>query len=75
MTFRTCPVCGAALGPCERCDCRDGTESETRGSKEKAAPVQEHRSGKVGMGVQAQLSASSLHEDEGNCKNEPSRRT
>lgn len=75
MTFRTCPVCGAALGPCERCDCRDGTESETRGSKEKAAPVQEHRSGKVGMGLQAQLSASSLHEDEGNCKNEPSRRT
>ena len=75
MIFRTCPVCGAALDPCERCDCRDGTESETRGSKEKAAPVQEHRSGGVETGLQAQLSASSLHEDKGNCKNEPSRRT
>lgn len=68
MIFRTCPVCGAALDPCERCDCRDGTESETRGSKEKAAPVQEHRSGRVETGLQAQLSASSLHESGEECK-------
>ena len=44
MTFRTCPFCGAALDPCERCDCRDTAESE---NKEKAAPVREHRSGRV----------------------------
>ena len=72
MTFRTCPFCGAALDPCERCDCRDTAESE---NKEKAAPVREHRSGRVETGLQAQLSASSLHADKGNCKNEPSRRT
>ena len=68
--YRTCPFCGAALDPCEACDCRDGTESEPSANKEKAAPVLEHRSGKVETGWQAQLSASSLHEDGENCKNE-----
>ena len=76
MIFRTCPVCGAALDPCERCDCRDGTESEARKGKEKAAASATNTdSGKVETGLQAQFSTSSLHEDKGNCKNEPSRRT
>lgn len=45
-----------------------GTESEPSANKEKAAPVLEHRSGKVETGWQAQLSASSLHEDGEDCK-------
>lgn len=69
MIFRTCPFCGAALDPCERCDCRDGTESETRRSKEKAAvSATNTSSGRVEMGLQAQLSTSSLHESGEECK-------
>ena len=65
--YRTCPICGAYLDPCERCDCQD--------EKEAAASATNTDSGRVETGLQAQLSASSLHEDKGNCKNEPSRRT
>lgn len=36
--YRTCPLCGAALDPGERCDCQD---------KEEAAPVLEHRNGQA----------------------------
>lgn len=36
--YRTCPYCGAALDPCERCDCQD---------KKEAAPVLQHRDGRV----------------------------
>ena len=62
--YRTCPICGAALDPCERCDCLD--------EKDAAASVGRTGSGRVETGLQAQLSTSSLHEDKGNCKNEPS---
>lgn len=34
--YRPCPLCGAALDPEERCDCRN---------TEKAAPVREHQGG------------------------------
>ena len=27
MIYRTCPYCGAALDPCERCDCQDKKEA------------------------------------------------
>lgn len=62
--YRTCPICGAALDPCERCDCLD--------EKDAAASATNTDSGRVETGLQAQLSTSSLHEDKGNCKNEPS---
>ena len=42
--YRPCSVCGAALDPGERCDCR--TEKET-------APVLEHRDGQK---VESELS-------------------
>jgi len=62
--YRTCPICGAALDPCERCDCLD--------EKDAAASATNTDSGRVETGLQAQLSTASLHEDKGNCKNEPS---
>ena len=68
MIFRTCSFCGAALDPCERCDCRDTAESKASENKEKAAPVQEHRSGGVETGLQAQLSTSSLTKNKEDCK-------
>ena len=30
MMYRTCPHCGAALDPGERCDCRERTPNEPR---------------------------------------------
>ena len=37
--YRTCPHCGAALDPGERCDCRERTESEARKCSEKSTPT------------------------------------
>jgi len=37
MIYRVCSYCGAALDPCERCDCQN----------EKTAPVLEHRDGQA----------------------------
>lgn len=62
MIFRTCPFCGAALDPCERCDCLD--------EKDAAASATNTDSGRVETGLRAQLSASSLHESGGECKDE-----
>lgn len=42
--YRPCPLCGAALDPEERCDCRN---------TEKAAPVREHQGG---IKVESELS-------------------
>lgn len=58
--YRICPICGAALDPGERCsNCQ--TEPSTKLEKtEKAAPVLEHRSGRVETGLQSQISTSSL---------------
>lgn len=58
--YHICPICGAALDPGERCsDCQ--TEPSTKQEKtEKAAPVLEHRSGRVETGLQTQISTSSL---------------
>ena len=52
--YRTCPICGAYLDPCERCDCQD--------EKEAAVSVE--------TGLQALLSVSSLHENKEDCKDE-----
>lgn len=61
--YRTCPNCGAALDPGERCDCRDGTESEARKGKEKAAASATNTdSGKVERDLHDHFSASSLPE-------------
>ena len=62
MTFRTCPFCGAALDPCERCDCLD--------EKDAAASATNTDSGRVEMGLQALFSISSLYENEEDCKDE-----
>lgn len=62
--YRTCPNCGAALDPGERCDCRDGTESEARKGKEKAAQgATNTQDGKVETGLTAHISASSLSDN------------
>lgn len=38
MIYRTCPYCGAALDPCEICDCREQrSESEPKENMKKAA--------------------------------------
>ena len=60
MIFRTCPICGSTLDPCERCDCQ----------KEKTAPVLQHRSGKVENGVTANFSTSILQNLMEEIKNE-----
>ena len=50
--YRTCPYCGAALDPCEICDCQD---------KKEAAPVLQHRNGQAEQkSYQLQSSASSV---------------
>lgn len=35
MIYKTCPICGAALDPGERCDCRERSEKEPRKNREK----------------------------------------
>lgn len=57
-----CPICGAYLDPCERCDCQD--------EKEAAASATNTDSGRVETGLQALLSVSSLHENKEDCKDE-----
>ena len=61
--YRTCPNCGAALDPGERCDCRDGTESEAGANKGKAAASATNTdSGKAERDLHDRFSASSLTE-------------
>ena len=53
--YRVCSSCGATLDPGERCDCQD---------KKEAAPVLEHRDGRVEQkSDELQCSTSSLHND------------
>lgn len=53
--YRTCPHCGAALDPGERCDCQD---------KEKAAPSAANtESGQVEIGLPTNISTSILTKD------------
>ena len=49
--YRTCPTCGAALDPGERCDCT-----------EKAAPVLQHRDGKAEQ-IEQPVSASIMNKN------------
>lgn len=59
--YHICPICGAALDPGERCDCQAESKPSTKLEKtEKAAPVLEHRSGRVETGLQTHISTSSL---------------
>ena len=60
--YRKCPFCGAALDPCERCDCLD--------EKDAAASATNTDSSRVEMGLQALFSISSLYENEEDCKDE-----
>lgn len=60
--YRKCPFCGAALDPCERCDCLDEQDA--------AASATNTDSGRVEMGLQALFSISSLYENEEDCKDE-----
>ena len=60
--YRKRPFCGAALDPCERCDCLD--------EKDAAASATNTDSGRVEMGLQALFSISSLYENEEDCKDE-----
>ena len=53
--YRTCPICGAYLDPCERCDCQD--------EKEAAASATNTDSGKVETGLTAHISTSSLSDN------------
>ena len=55
--YRTCPSCGAALDPGERCDCQ-------RKGKEKAAQgATNTQDGKVETGLTAHISTSSLSDN------------
>ena len=60
--YRKCPICGAYLDPCERCDCL--------GEKDAAASATNTDSGRVETGLQALFSISSLYGNEEDCKDE-----
>lgn len=68
--YRVCSLCGAALDPGERCDCREKTEIEQKTNKGKAASVLEHRDGRVEQVLTDAVSASSLSKNEEDCKHE-----
>lgn len=68
--YRTCPDCGAALDPEERCDCREGTEIKPRENRETAADAANIDGGKVESDLQNRFSASSLTETKEDCKHE-----
>lgn len=69
MNYRICIYCGAALDPGERCDCRSEAESQTLGKKrkKKAAPVRQHRNGRVEK-VDTLNSTSILRNDREDCQ-------
>lgn len=68
--YRTCPNCGAALDPGERCDCREGTEGEARENREAAASTTNTDGGRVERDLRDHFSASSLTETKEDCKHE-----
>ena len=71
MIYRTCPYCGAALDPCEICDCREQrTESEARETKERELPGATNTEQlKVEQkSCELQSSASSLPKNERECQ-------
>lgn len=39
MIFRTCPVCGAALDPGERCDCQAAADRKEDDTNEQAQEI------------------------------------
>ena len=68
--YRTCPNCGAALDPGERCDCQEGTEGEARENRETAASATNTDGGRVERDLRDHLSTSSLTETKEDCKHE-----
>lgn len=68
--YRTCPNCGAALDPGERCDCRELTEGKPRGNRETAADAANIDGGKVESDLRNRFSTSSLTETKEDCKHE-----
>lgn len=61
--YRTCPNCGAALDPGERCDCREGTEGEARENREAAASATNTDGGGVETELKNHISTSSLSDN------------
>ena len=57
--YRICPDCGSSLDPGERCDCQ---------SIEKAAPVFQHRSGRVNL-INHTMFTSIIPKDQEEVKN------
>ena len=50
MIYKTCPICGAALDPEERCDCNEYQNAATRGNLRQLAAdcrIKRSRSGVV----------------------------
>ena len=39
MIYKTCPICGAALDPEERCDCNEYQNAATRGNLRQLAAM------------------------------------
>ena len=62
MSYRTCPDCGAALDPGERCDCWEQPKSQAPGKKrKKKSPGQtgaEEKEGRYSMSKQKQAPES-----------------
>ena len=81
MIYKTCPICGAALDPGERCDCNEYQNAATRGNlrqlaatrsrlprKKEAAPVLQHQNGRVEKVLTAQFPPPILHEKKKNAR-------
>lgn len=66
MRYKECPYCGAALDPGERCDCLTtaNPKSTRKTRKKRAAPVRQHRNGKVKVTSQTTIASIVPNEQE-----------
>lgn len=66
--YRTCPYCGTALDPCERCDCMNPEQTENEQREKATADATNIDGGKGVNGFVRPIHASSVNENKEDCK-------